>query len=124
MFCSVITVWAVLSFVSCKKEQIDENIYEISYRVEGSQGALISSVTYNIDNDGAFETINVPNDVEANFFESDITYKLKPRNAYIVVYATGTTGDATLKTQIFKNGVLAKEYTRNGTNLSTELGLP
>ncbi|MGC4235489.1 MAG: hypothetical protein QM594_21125 [Niabella sp.] len=111
-------------FASCSKEKIDENIYEIRYKVEGSGGVAITSVRYNTDNDGGVEVITIPEEAGASSFESDTTYKLKQRNAYIVVYATGSDNNSTLKTQIFKNGVLAKEYTRTGKNLGTELGLP
>jgi hypothetical protein len=117
-------VLSSMLFVSCKKDKIDENVYDISYKVEGSAGVAITSIKYNTNNEGGFETIDVPEEIGAATFESDTTFKLKPRNAYIIVYAIGPEASSTLKTQIFKNGVLAKEYIRTGTNLSSELGLP
>lgn len=115
---------ALFFFISCSKEKIDENTYEISYKIEGSGGVSITRVQYNTDNDGGSEVITIPAEAGLSSFESDVTYNLKQRNAYIVVYAEGSDNNSTLKTQIFKDGVLAKEYTRTGTNLSSELGLP
>jgi hypothetical protein len=115
---------ALFFFAACSKDKIDETTYEISYKVEGSGGVAITRIQYNTDNDGGTEVITIPAEAKASSFESATTYKLKQNNAYIVVYADGSDNNSTLKTQIFKNGVLAKEYTRTGTNLSSELGLP
>lgn len=84
----------------------------------------ITRIQYNTDNDGGTEVITIPAEAGLSSFESDATYNLKQRNAYIVVYADGSDNNSTLKTQIFKDGVLAKEYTRTGTSLGMELGLP
>jgi hypothetical protein len=122
-FLVFLSVLLISLIPSCTKDKIDENVYDIEYKLEGSDGVKITTIQYNTDDAGATETINVPEEGEANFFESE-TYRLKQRNAYILVYATGPNSSSTLKAQIFKNGVLAKEYIRTGTALGLELGLP
>ncbi|GAB3431891.1 hypothetical protein [Niabella aquatica] len=108
---------------SCSKEKIDENSYVISYKLTGSEDVKIKTIKYHTNDDGGFEILNVNEDAAVSSFESP-TYTLRIKSAYILAFATGTSAASTLTAQIFKDGVMVKEYTRTGLNLGLELGLP
>ncbi|HMR84672.1 MAG TPA: hypothetical protein PKE30_16120 [Niabella sp.] len=119
----IIILSALFFFASCSKEKIDENTYQISYKLIGSEGVKIQTIKYNTDDSGGSDFINVDEETEVSSFES-ITYSLRTKSAYIYTLATGPNANSTLTAQIFKNGVMVKEYTRKGVNLGLELGLP
>ncbi|WP_346238776.1 hypothetical protein ABDK00_004990 [Niabella insulamsoli] len=123
MLLTCVVLLTTLAFTSCTKEKIDENIYDIEYKLTGSEATIINIIQMNTNDDGGTLIETYTDDQLIFGYKSDV-FRLKERNALIVVHATGANASSTLKAEIFKNGALAKEYTQTGTALSLELGLP
>lgn len=111
----IVAVLFTLAGCSKKNQRTPANVsHKVIFKAEASSGSFINMVVYGYD-----VTLTPVSGINTSTWSSpELTVPATANIASITANALGTNASATLKVQVYVNGVLKKEGTSTGTALS------